>query len=853
MTQPVGGRTSVNVVMQEDAVSIGTVVAIGYGNQRKEDLSMAVSTLRVDDALRSRSNGSDVSTLLQGRIPGLTVMQSGDPAVGSTFSIRGRGSKGDDNDPNKTDGVLIVVDGVPGAPYSVDDIEEISVLKDAASASIYGAQVGAGGVILITTKKAQAGKTRLDVNVSTGFQKVTNLPKVLTAEQYNQVWQDQSAKYGTNLPDRSNTTIYPYGNVTRTDWLDEIYRTGKTNHVSATLSGGNEKTLNLFSISYDNNEGVLKNTYSKAITAKMSTDFTPFKWLRFSERMNVKMSRAQGNIDTGHQGPIIAALWYPRSATVYEMNDDGTYMLDDNGKRIYGGTSPRANAMSDYPNVYNPVAVLDKLHRKYPQNEFYSTTGLEIRPVGGLVLRSDFSGSYTYKEADEFYPVMDAPGLMRTENSREQFYDKFKKWLSETTATYSEVFGKHHVSAMIGFSANWEYQNYKTIYTGDYQYETEEGMLWGSANQWTNRKMEEAAYKFSMVSVISRLGYSYDDRYFVVGSVRRDASSKLPSTKNYDVFPAVSGSWKLTSEHFFRDLGIERIFTMIKLRAGWGKIGNVDSYDLANITDISISNVSYPIILGQNSNNQIYGTYIGTIANPYAKWETTKQTSAGLDVSMLSGRLDLTIDFYNKDTKDLVDVLDLVPHMGVDNPPYGNLGHVVNRGWEFSASFHDRVGDWSYGAWEMYNYNKGYVKNYGSVPIYYHEGAGQLITSNRILASGAGYPWRSFYVYRTAGIFQSQDEIDQYVWKDPQTGQTKILQPNAKVGDIRWVDTNNDGVISEADRVFIGSYDPKHTFSFGGSVSWKGIDLSVMFQGVAGNYIYNTMKQLSMRVTDGAK
>ena len=265
-------RTVIDVTLEEDATMIGEVVAIGYGSQRKEDLSMAVTTVKLDEAAKSRA--SNLATILQGRMPGVTVQQTGDPMKPASFTIRGRGSKGNDDDPTSGDGVLVVVDGVPNAPYMMEDVETITVLKDAASAAIYGASVGSSGVILITTKKAQSGKLRVDVNVSLGFEKVTNLPKMLTAEQYNEVWAKTVEKNpGSQLPSASNPEVYPWGNVTRTDWLDEIFQTGFTQHYAATISGGSEKVQSIFSVSYDKKDGVLLNTYSESFNGKLQTDF----------------------------------------------------------------------------------------------------------------------------------------------------------------------------------------------------------------------------------------------------------------------------------------------------------------------------------------------------------------------------------------------------------------------------------------------------------------------------------------------------------------------------------------------------------------------------------------------------
>ena len=520
-------RTQIDVVMEDDAMMIGEVVAIGYGSQRKEDLSMAVTTVKLDDVAKSRS--SNLATMLQGRMPGVTIQQTGDPMKPASFSIRGRGSKGNDDDPTSGDGVLVVVDGVPNAPYMVEDVESITVLKDAASAAIYGASVGSSGVILITTKKAQSGQIRVSANVSLGFEKVSNLPTMLTAEQYNSVWAKAvESNPGSQLPSAADPSVYPWGNVTRTDWLDEIFQTGFTQHYAASISGGTEKVQSIFSLSYDKKDGVLLNTWSESFNGKLQTDFKLAKWLKISERASFVVSNGQGNVDTSHQGPIMGAVWYPRSATVYEMNEDGTYALDDKGNKFYGGTTPLWANVNGTPLLYNPVAYLERLHRLYPENKIYSTTSVEIKPISSLTIKSDFTADLRNKEADEFYPKMTERGLQRSENHREQFFYRDRHWLSETTISYAQVFGKHHISAMAGFTADFKKTRERQLYSRNYASEADDQLLWGQAENWTDTHPQEFIYEYAMASFLARIGYSFDDRYFLVGSIRRDASSKLP-------------------------------------------------------------------------------------------------------------------------------------------------------------------------------------------------------------------------------------------------------------------------------------------------------------------------------------
>ena len=348
-------RTEINVTMEEDATMIGEVVAIGYGSQRKEDLSMAVSTVKVDDAARSRA--ADLGTLLQGRMPGVTIQQSGDPLQKASFTVRGRGSKGNDDGTDKSaaysrdnigptsgDGVLVVVDGVPGAPYMAEDIETITILKDAASAAIYGASVGSSGVILITTRQAQAGKTRVNVNVSVGFERAMNLPTMLNAQQFCDVWgKAVENSPGSSLPNLANPQVYAGANVTRTDWLDEIFRTGLTQHYAVSITGGSETLSSILSVTYDKKEGTLLNTWSQALGAKLHTEFKPVKWLKLSERVNFEYSNGQGNISTSHTGPIYGAMWFPASASVYDRDANGNIVYGDDGKPKWGGIASSAD------------------------------------------------------------------------------------------------------------------------------------------------------------------------------------------------------------------------------------------------------------------------------------------------------------------------------------------------------------------------------------------------------------------------------------------------------------------------------------------------------------------------------
>ena len=780
-------------------------------------------------------------------MPGVTILQSGgDPMRKASFSIRGRGSKGNDDDPTSGDGVLVVVDGVPNAPYSVEDVETVTVLKDAASAAIYGASVGSSGVILITTRKAEAGKMRVNVNAAIGVQKAMNLPNMLNARQYCDVWAKAVGNsVNGSLPNLANPEVYAGADVTRTDWLDEIFRTGMTQHYGISLSGGTEKISSILSVTYDKKEGTIMNTWSESLGAKLHTDLRPTKWLKVSEHVSFEYLDGQGKVNRSHTGPILGAMWFPSSASVYDRDAEGNIIYDDKGKPKYGGIASSADMAAGVtgPNVVNPVAQLETMHSRAPEMRFFSTTSFEVKPVRGLTTQIGFHGR-SRRSRNGCLPAghrrsgrlhHDAPragahphvplsvGRRRPPMPRSSASTTSRPWraLRPTTKKLRLY--------------DFRTQNYPSDTWDKYQ------NLWQNGSWY--RDPTENYYEYAMVSFLARLGYSFDDRYFLTASIRRDASSKLPSSKNYDWFPAVSGAWKLSSEKFFANSSLAGVFDLIKIRAGWGMVGNVDLYPNTSSVDVPLSIYPDGSLIGGNT---VYGSYYDTIANPGATWETTVQTSAGIDLTLLKNTLDISVDYYDKETRDLVDYVPTPPQMGVTTSPMGNMGRVTNKGW--SSRWPIAIG-----------------------------GTGQ----SSIIASGATSrptraTWKSTVRSRSSDTkSQHQQPVDSLFGRrtsvvlllhlshrrhlpfaggrstatsarTPRRARSCRCSPTPRWATWRFIDTNGDGVITDADKVLTGCYTPKQTFSFGASLDWKGFDFSFMFQGVAGNYIYNGTKQMGM-------
>lgn len=829
-----GATSDLKVVLQEDTQALEELVVIGYGSSRKEDLSTSISTMNIDESLKSRP--ANLANMLQGRMPGVTIQNNGgNPMKGAELNIRGKGSRGGDQ-------VLYVVDGVPGAPFNIEDVENITVLKDASSAAIYGASVGSGGVIVVTTKKAKEGNLHVDINSSYSFDQITKKPQVTTAGQYIKVW-NKVVENGdaAALPAVANVSLYPYGMIDRTNWMDEIFRLGSMKHVAASISGGSERLSALFSVSYDRHDGILKNTWSDGFGARLNADFTVNKWLKLSQSLHFTHDNGQGgNInDYGHEGILADATFYPTAATIYEMDENGKEILDAKGNKVWGGTIPAYYAkqgISGYGMINNPVASLFRLHENQPASTLFSTTSLNIKPLYGLDIISRLSLGEDWGRYEGFTPAVREVGGRGSQNSRSIYNSLHNRWIWETTATYARVFGDdHHISAMAGYTM--QYDNWRDNWVEGTELPSEDlnKIILSNATK-IPVKPTEGIVEESMISGFGRIAYSYADRYFFTASVRNDLSSKLDPSHRSAVFPAVSGSWKISSEDFMKDMDA---INLLKIRASWGQVGSVATVNpyAYNVSMAQARQTVFGI-----DNHTVTGYYQRGISNTDLRWETTESWGVGLDLGLFD-RLSLTVDYFHKLTKDLIERVPIVSTMGVEEEPLGNVGSVLNKGWEFQLNYNDRSGDFTWGGFANMSIINSEVLDLGSRD-YIQDNL--VVNGMSPIRSKVGLPWQSFYLQEADGIFKSNEEVAAYTHKDPETGAVSPIQPNAKAGDIKFVDQNNDGVINTKDYKYFGSYMPKFTFSFGANFGWNGVDLSLDFQGIQGNQIYNAYKQMTL-------
>lgn len=836
----------IDVTLTENAQSLDQVVVLGYGsNARKQDLSAAVGVISNADELTVRPVSS-TENMLQGQLAGVTISSNGgDPTSTPNIVIRGQGSQNGDN-------VLWVVDGVPGMPIaSMNDIESIVVLKDAASAAIYGAQSGAGGVVLVTTKKAKKGEPSLSYEGIFGTRQATNLLQSLTAEQQIEMRKTSYSNAGLTLPIGWDTSRNPYVGTTRTDWMDEIFRTAPYQRHNVALNVGTESFKNRISFSYDNDQGTLINTFNKSINLRYNASMKLNKWVTISEDFVWKNTQSRG-IDTGsaYSGAILSALYMPRSATVYNPLDGS-----------YGGVTTEDPAYiakygSNFADIHgdaiNPVRLLLADNNYNKTSNTWTNTTLEIANIiDGLKFTSRFSYNLASNYYKNFTPIRDEVGKPNMSNTLNESTYRSDQWKTENTLTYDGIFGKHSVSGLLSTTADHYEQRGLSVTGTDFADESDFLQYLAFAGSTTAQDYLNGPD--ANVSLIARLAYSYDDRYFITGSWRRDYAGRLPKENNYGDFPATTLAWKISSEKFFKKTDL---LSLLKVRASWGRVGNISSV-IMNYKSLILSKEENT---GNNSGQYgvptggKWGTsvYKNTAINPDLTWETSEQTDFGLDVSMFRDRLALSLDYFDKRTFNLIQrkTMDWPTTIGLEAMRV-NQGEVRNRGFEVQANWSDRINkDMSYSVSGNFSTLRNWVSDIG---VKNADGTPGVWTDNTtfrnlpyLYQTAQGQPLNSYFLIKTDGIFQSDAEAAAYVDKDG-----KRIQPNAVAGDLKFVDYNNDGVINTADRQYCGSAIPKTTFALTLGFTYKKVSMSAMFQGVGGAQSLYVGKYMTLSDVEG--
>ncbi|WP_260458485.1 SusC/RagA family TonB-linked outer membrane protein [Bacteroides salyersiae] len=802
----VSGRAFVEVVLQEDVAALDEVVVVGYGTMRKKDVTGAVSSVRSGEITKNAT--SNVMQAIAGKMSGVQVVQnSGTPGGDVSILIRGVGTINDASP-------LYVIDGVPvsgGMWYlNPNDVESIDVLKDASATAIYGSR-GANGVVMVTTKQAQEGHTEINFDYSYGIQHSAKTYKMLDASQYAALHNEMRTNAG---PEYSLNPAFadPESLGAGTDWVDAIFRTAPMQKVNLSMLGGNQKISHATSLGYYTQDGIMKNSsYNRLslqsnISSKLASNIT----VRANVNLSVENRRTQP-VSTVIQN----AMRILPSIPIY----------DDNGE--YAG--PTGNAEWN-GNALNPVAIINEQNYRMKGFRMLSNIsleweiikGLKFKTTGGAELGYDYNNSYIPKYK---WGMNESKNTMQTVTSA---YEQLYLW--DNTLNYDKAFGKHRINAMIGTS----YQEYKK--------ESVSAAGSGRASELTT-ELDNAtkatdvggnSYRWALMSYMARLHYSYDDRYLLTATFRADGSSKFGKDNRFGYFPSFAAAWNIGNEAFMQSV---KPVSLLKLRAGYGQTGNQNIGAYAFADKLSVNGVyNFGSQRGFESNlvNLIY-PYL--LSNPSVKWESVEQYNVGLDIGFLQNRIVTNLDFYVKNTRDMLTKKPVPQTSGTsleqaDWPPV-NIGKVLNRGFEFTVNTKNFVGEFKWETSLNMSFNHNEVVSIGGPEIL-----------NGVSLIREGQPINSFYGYELGGIYQTLDEVFTGPVMENRAPDKASHNPykNTSPGDMWFVDVDGNGEINDLDRTVIGNPSPDCIFGFNNTFSYKNFDLSIFFQGALGNQVWNGVR-----------
>jgi TonB-dependent starch-binding outer membrane protein SusC len=806
---------SINIALNPNR-SLDEVVVVGYGSSKKSDLTGAVGSIKTEEL--KRLGTVDAVQAMQGRIAGVEITgQSGEPGAGARIRIRGVGTI-NNSEP------LYVVDGFPvGSIYflSPNDIESIEVLKDASATAIYGNR-GANGVVLVTTKRGKSGAPKISFEAYRGIQQPGRKVELTNAAEYATLYLEAFANDGINLSDdsdiRTRLEFVKKNNLQGTDWQAEIFRQqAMIQNVSMNISGGTENNRYLFSATAFNQDGLVKNSDMKKYFIRLNNDMKISSWLNGGIGLNYVYTDKTYYADDQYSGVLPVAL----------RVDPVTPAWDS-----YRNNWGRADI--SYNN--NPARIVEQLrdNKGYDQgllgNIFLEAKlfkGLRFRSQGNIALSFGHNKSYS----PAFFVAVDEARDVST------LWERRSQGTNLTLTnylTYDKSFGSHNLTVMAGQEAftgkfnSFEATGRDVPASADLQFL--------SSSKSTDFTVNSNQSEEALLSYFGRFNYSFAGKYLLTATIRRDGSSRFLRDNRWGTFPSFAAGWNIAEESFLKNTGI---FNQLKLRAGWGEVGNQNSAaNYGYVTTVRPNNI---YVFGGQS---VQGFASEDLSNSELRWETTQQTNVGLDFSVLNDRLYGSADYFIKKTNDMIVAVPIPLYVGA-NPPRVNAGNMENRGIELNLNWRARINKAI-----RYELGVNFTKITNEVTSL---GGGSPINGGNINKVGdltrteVGYEIAYFYGLKTNGIFQNQADVDNY-----KNSKGEKIQPVAQPGDIKFVDTNNDGVIDNLDRTYLGSGTPDYTFGINGALEVKGFDLRIFFQGVQGNEIANAM-YWGWYASDGSK
>lgn len=805
----INNQKSIRFLLKEDTKTLDEVVVIGYGVQKKADLTGSVANINTEK-LNTQSN-ANIGQALQGKIAGVDIVsQGGAPGSGTRIMVRGIGTLNNASPLYIVDGMYInSIDHI-----NPNDIASIDVLKDASSAAIYGSRA-ANGVIIVTTKEGSntEGKPIIDLSVNLGISTASKFLDMLDAKGWAEVTTIARQAIGKPALDMATDLA----NKPDNDWQDIMFRPALMQNYNLSVKGGGKYSTYYTGLGYFNQDGIVKGTNYQRYNIQSKNDY---KRGIFSAGTNLIISFS-------HDKPLHQELRGGMIGTILQSVPT-LEKYDDTREGGYGGT------YGDVVNIPHPLAIIDdNIMDRYNENvKIFANLYAQIELFKGLKYKLNLTPDFSFERYKNYLNKYDF-GLAT--NSITQLTERQRRRrniLVENLLTFDRTFGEHKISALAGYT----YQDSRFRHIQAYGEGLPQGLEEIDAAT-TNRSNEGNSWRSVLTSILGRVFYSYQNKYLFTATIRRDGSSKFGKNNRYGYFPSFSLGWNVAEEKFMENV---HWLDQLKLRGGYGVLGNqeIDNYQYSSTITTGIN---YP----DGNGGLLQGAFPKNFANPDIKWEETAMTNVGIDFMAFNNRLSLTADYYVKNTKDILLTVPIPISSGGANDPIRNAGKIRNNGFEFNLGWMDQPNpDISYGINLIGSFNKNKVIAMGSESGSIKGGStNQNITTSE---TKAGYPIGGYWLISTAGYFNSQEEVDAYA-KDG-----KKIQPAAEPGDIKFVDANNDGVINDDDRVFQGSPFPDFTFALNGNMRYKNFDLSIGLQGVLGNKIYNATRQTLEDVTKGS-
>jgi TonB-linked outer membrane protein, SusC/RagA family len=783
--------SSIKIVMVESSKALEEIVVVGYGSQRKKDLTGSVSVVKTEDL--SSLPVPSVSDAMQGRAAGVQVISSGTPGSDATFRIRGTGTINDSNP-------LFVIDGLPVSSglnqLNMDDIESLQILKDASATAIYGSR-GANGVVIITTKKGKGDKSHINFNYSFGLQEATHMVKMLNASQFATLHNEMMTNAGlAKNPEYSSPESLGAG----TDWLDALFGTAPMHNYSFSYSGNSDKSSYYVSGNYLKQDGIVTNTGYSRYTFQLNTESKVLPILKFGNNLTLNHDiKSSGNYSI--KNTMLALPTQP----IYRSN--GNY------------SGPVAQPMWD-GDIVNPIGLAKTVDNSTLGYNVMGSVFGELEIMKYLKLKSNFGLQANFWNSRTWAPKYAWDTSINSNSYLSEQYNKNLTWTWDNTLTFDKSFGLHRIGIMAGTSAqknrynymNGSIQAFASDLTQQLSNGTQQPTVGGSTSSW------------ALFSEMGRFNYAYNDKYLVTATVRRDGSSRFGSNNKYGIFPSVSLAWRASQEEFFKNISF---VNDLKFRAGYGVTGNqeIGNYSFAS----SLNTIKY------NFNNTVVSAVVPTVMpNPNVQWEQQKQANAGFDATLFNQRVDISLDAYIKRTDKMLVPMVVPVSTGYSDVyvPSINAGKMDNRGVEVTVNTKNLTGKLKWNSSFNFSYNQNKVVSINdTVPM----SSGSIGLNYNLALIKAGQPINEFYGFKTDGIFQNQKEVDNHALQVPGNDPYNRTSP----GDIRFKDLNHDGVINDQDRTYLGSPNPKFIFAMNNTFSYGGFDLSIFMQGVAGNKICN--------------